>query len=119
MQFIFDEIRQEWREWMLMEKMQENEFEQLAPQCNASECDHSEIVKLYYLSTHSDYGCKKCKMQSLNLDDFRKNCKRYTKVTEEIGRLNSRFDTNYLGRFGVDIEPLVKWLASVPPRSET
>ena len=55
-----------------MEKMQEDDFEKIVPICDMSECDHSDIVKLYYLSTHSDYGCKKCKMQSLNLSDFKK-----------------------------------------------
>lgn len=55
-----------------MEKMQETEFDQIVPVCEFSECDHSQIVKIYYLATHSDYGCKKCKMKSLNLDTFKK-----------------------------------------------
>ncbi len=55
-----------------MEKMQEKDFEKIEPTCHIAECDHSEIVKLYYLGAHSDYGCKKCKMQSLILTDFKK-----------------------------------------------
>lgn len=58
-----------------MEKMQEDEFDNIAPQCDPSKCNHDEIVKLYYLSTHTDYGCKKCKMHSTNIEAFRKSAK--------------------------------------------
>lgn len=40
---------------------------------NTNKCPPHEIVKLYYLGTHSDYGCIKCKRKSYNLADF-DNC---------------------------------------------
>ena len=53
-----------------MIRMQENEFDQIEPTIKPGEkCNH-EIVKLYYLGTHSDYGCIMCKMKSLLLEDF-------------------------------------------------
>ncbi len=55
-----------------MQKMQEEEFDKIEPKHNYGEkCEH-DIVKLYYCGTHSDYGCIKCKMKSLNLEDFAK-----------------------------------------------
>ena len=54
-----------------MEHMQEEEFEVIKQTTEPEYCDHK-VVKLYYKGTHSDYGCIKCKMQSLLLEDFRK-----------------------------------------------
>lgn len=53
-----------------MQKMQEDEFDKIEPTTKPGErCVH-EVVKLYYLGTHSDYGCIKCKMKSLVLEHF-------------------------------------------------
>ena len=53
-----------------MIKYQEDEFEKIRPICKPSECDHSEVVKLYVNSWHTDYGCLKCKMTSYFKEDF-------------------------------------------------
>ena len=54
-----------------MQKMQEDEFDEIEPITKQGErCSH-EVVKLYILGSHTDYGCVKCKMKSLNLKDFR------------------------------------------------
>ena len=53
-----------------MYKMQEDEFDAIVVDENESKCPPHEVVKLYYLGTHSDYGCIKCKMKSLRLEDF-------------------------------------------------
>ena len=58
-----------------MQKMQEDEFDEIKPVIKQGEkCNH-EVIKLYYAATHSDYGCIKCKMKSLNLEDFNLNSK--------------------------------------------
>lgn len=54
-----------------MYKMQEEEFDAITINDNTPKCPPHEIVKLYYLGTHSDYGCVKCKMKSYNPEDFR------------------------------------------------
>ena len=56
-----------------MEKMQEKEFDDIPQKNSVEECKEHEVVKLYYLGTHSDYGCKKCKLKSLDLNVFKKN----------------------------------------------
>ena len=53
--------------------MQEKEFEQLEQTCDMKECTHPNVVKLYYLGTHSDYGCTSCKLKSLVLEHFNRN----------------------------------------------
>ncbi len=55
-----------------MEKMQEKVFDKIRQETTPDKCRKHEVVKLYYLGTHSDYGCKKCKMKSLILSDFDK-----------------------------------------------
>ena len=57
-----------------MRHMQEEEFDKLKfPYINKNhkneKCEHS-VVKLYYLGTHSDYGCEKCGMKSSRIEDF-------------------------------------------------
>ena len=59
-----------------MIKYQEDEFEKIQAVCKPSECDHSELVKLYVNSAHTDYGCLKCKMTSYFKEDFERNPKR-------------------------------------------
>ena len=56
-----------------MEKMQEEEFDKINPTYDPNECNHQNIVKLYYLGTHSDYGCLDCKIKSFDLSLFMKN----------------------------------------------
>jgi len=51
-----------------MEKMQEKEFDEIKATCKPENCNHQRIVKLYYLGTHSDYGCLDCKIKSLTFD---------------------------------------------------
>ena len=53
-----------------MYKMQEEEFDAIVVDESTPKCPPHEVVKLYYLGTHSDYGCVKCKLKSLNLEDF-------------------------------------------------
>lgn len=55
---------------VIMYKMQEEEFDAIVIDESTSNCPPHEVVKLYYLGTHSDYGCVKCKMKSLRLEDF-------------------------------------------------
>lgn len=54
-----------------MEHMQEDVFDKIPITEDYQNCNH-EVVKLYYLGTHSDYGCIKCGMKSLILEDFKK-----------------------------------------------
>ena len=53
-----------------MLKMQEDEFDAIVVDDSTPQCPPHEVVKLYYLGTHSDYGCVKCKMKSFILEDF-------------------------------------------------
>lgn len=34
------------------------------------ECPHKNVVKEYFLGTHSDYACLDCGMKSLNRNEF-------------------------------------------------
>lgn len=43
-----------------MEHMQEKEFDKLVFSEEYKHCKHENIVRLYYLRTHSDYGCLSC-----------------------------------------------------------
>lgn len=56
-----------------MEHMSELEFETLAKTAETAHCKHKKVVKLYYAGMHSNYGCVKCKMKSLNTMDFIQN----------------------------------------------
>ena len=51
-----------------MKHMQEKEFNKLEP--IDGKCPPHKVVKLYDNGTHSDYGCLRCKMKSLILEDF-------------------------------------------------
>lgn len=56
-----------------MQKMLEEEFDKIESKIKQGEkCSH-EVVKLYYGGTNSDYGCIKCKLKSLILEDFNIN----------------------------------------------
>lgn len=50
--------------------MQEEEFDAIVIEGKTPKCPPHEVVKLYYLGAHSDYGCVRCKMKSLRLEDF-------------------------------------------------
>ena len=54
-----------------MEHMQEDNFDKIPKTEDCKNCNH-EVVKLYDLGSHSDYGCVKCGMQSSILEDFKK-----------------------------------------------
>ena len=45
-----------------MNRMQESEFDVIEQTVEPELCKHS-FVKLYYLGTHSDYGCVLCKIK--------------------------------------------------------
>ena len=45
--------------------MQEEEFDQIIMTVNPKNCKHI-FVKLYYLGAHSDYGCRLCKIKTMN-----------------------------------------------------
>lgn len=53
-----------------MKRMQEDEFDKLEKMDKPCLKGRHEVVKLYYLGTHSDYGCEKCGMKSYNIKDF-------------------------------------------------
>jgi hypothetical protein len=55
-----------------MEHMKEEDFDKIPQTTEFGKCKH-EVVKLYINGTHSDYGCIKCKLKSLVLEDFEKN----------------------------------------------
>lgn len=55
-----------------MQKMTEEEFDKIAYEYNIKECDHSQVVRLYYMGTHTDYGCMKCGMKSTVKEHFNK-----------------------------------------------
>ena len=53
-----------------MKKMTESDFDKLEASVSPEKGDHAEIGRLYYLGTHTDYGCIKCKCKSANKEDF-------------------------------------------------
>ncbi len=55
-----------------MERMQEKDFDKIEQTTEFKQCDHK-VVKLYELGTHTDYGCRFCKIKSLRLSDFDNN----------------------------------------------
>lgn len=59
-----------------MQKMQGDEFNAIEPVIKQGEICSHEVVKLYFDGTHSDYGCIKCKMNSLILENFNVNSKK-------------------------------------------
>lgn len=53
-----------------MMRMQEDEFDEITPTTiPGGHCKH-EVAKLFVNATHTDYGCIKCKMKSLILENF-------------------------------------------------
>lgn len=60
-----------------MKHMQESDFDKISKTCEFNNCVHH-VVKLYYLSAHSDYGCVKCKVKNTNIDFFNLNLKERT-----------------------------------------
>lgn len=53
-----------------LKNMQEDEFDKIERTNLAKLCKH-EVVRLYQFGSHSDYGCIKCGMKSLIIEDFR------------------------------------------------
>ena len=49
-----------------MRKMEQEEFNKLTFDISPKECSHIEVVRLYSLGTHTDYGCLKCGLQHTN-----------------------------------------------------
>jgi len=52
-----------------MERMQEDEFSKMTFTDNPATCRHH-FVKLYDLSSHSDYGCVKCGFCTLTPEKY-------------------------------------------------
>ena len=48
-----------------MLRMQEDEFDRREKTCTPAECKEHCFAKLYYLGTHSDYGCIHCGLKTL------------------------------------------------------
>ena len=53
-----------------MQHWQEAEFDKVKP--SNEKCPPHEVVKLYILGAHTDYGCLKCKLKSSDLSFFDK-----------------------------------------------
>lgn len=52
-----------------MKHMQEDDFDRIQRTNWEQPCKH-EIVKLYQCGCHTDYGCIKCGMKSLVIENF-------------------------------------------------
>ena len=52
--------------------MQEDEFDQMKKTLKPEECKEHNFVKLYYLGSHSDYGCTLCGLKTLTPELFKK-----------------------------------------------
>ena len=52
--------------------MQEDEFDRMTKTLKPEECKEHHFVKLYYLGTHSDYGCTLCGLKTLTPEIFKK-----------------------------------------------
>ena len=52
--------------------MQEDEFDKIKKPLKPEECKKHDFVKLYVLSTHSDYGCTLCGFKTLTPELYRK-----------------------------------------------
>ena len=58
-----------------MRKIDEEEFYELTkniPDDVKCSCGHSEVVRIYTLGSHTDYGCLKCGLQHTNKEFFDK-----------------------------------------------
>lgn len=52
--------------------MQESVFRKIKYETTPDKCSHPNIVRLYELGAHSDYGCTCCGMTSSSKEFFRK-----------------------------------------------
>lgn len=58
-----------------MRKMDEKEFNNLTKDKSrdvVKSCDHLEVVRIYTMGSHTDYGCLKCGLQHTNKEVFDK-----------------------------------------------
>ena len=55
-----------------MRHMQEKEFDEITKPLKREECTEYNFVKLYELSTHTDYGCTLCGLKTLTPEFFKK-----------------------------------------------
>lgn len=68
--------------------MQENEFYKIKYLTTPDKCTHPNIVRLYDLGAHSDYGCVCCGMTASSKDAFRN-----MPETQEISQVDKQLDT--------------------------
>ena len=52
--------------------MQEKEFDEITKPLKREECTEYNFVKLYELSTHTDYGCTLCGLKTSTPELFKK-----------------------------------------------
>ena len=52
--------------------MQEDEFDQMKKTLKPEECKEHNFVKLFYLGSHSDYGCTLCGFKTLKPESLKK-----------------------------------------------
>lgn len=52
--------------------MQEDEFDKIKKPLKPEKCKKHDFVKLYVLSTHSDYGCTLCGFKTLTPEMYKK-----------------------------------------------
>lgn len=58
-----------------MRKIDEKEFNSLVkdiPREVVNSCNHPEVVRIYTMGAHTDYGCLKCGLQHTNKEVFDK-----------------------------------------------
>lgn len=53
-----------------MKKMTEEQFEAIPKTKKPKECKLHDVVRVYYLGSHSDYGCTRCGKMSTAIEDF-------------------------------------------------
>ena len=54
-----------------MKRMSEEEFDKLSFHTPPEKCPHTNVVKLYILGAHSDYGCEECGVKDSRIEFFR------------------------------------------------
>lgn len=52
------------------ERIQEDEFDNMKRSISPKECKHHDFAKLYYLGSHTDYGCIHCGFKTLTPELF-------------------------------------------------
>lgn len=55
-----------------MIKMEQEEFDKLLFDTLPKNCNHPEVVRLYTMGVHADYGCLKCGLEHTNKEVFDK-----------------------------------------------